>query len=76
MAAKQPETVRVKFIDENTIEQCHEKTRRVDVLKDRKRLEKGRLTRTKKKLSDLIVKAQGYAPGNVNLHEKSMDVHR
>ena len=40
---------------------------------DRKRLEKGRLTRAKKKLGDLIVKAQSYAHGNVNLHEKSLN---
>ena len=57
MAAKQPETVNVKFFDERTIEQCSSgETGRVNVLKNRKKLAKGRLTKAKKKLNELIAK--------------------
>ena len=50
MAAKQPETVRVKFIDENTIEQCHEKTRRVDVLNGSKEIGERKINKSKEEI--------------------------
>ena len=70
MAAKQPETVNVKFFDERTIEQCSSgETGRVNVLKNRKKLAKGRLTKAKKKLNELIAKAQSHG----NVHDKSVE---